>query len=400
MLYHYLAADKSGKIVEADYEADALNQLLQFLAGRELRPISVRPVKIGRSGSKMFLGKIKISDKVFLTKYLALMLRVGTDLLSAIDILIADFDKPAMKNFLLEVRDNLSRGRPFYEAFARYPKIFSAVFVNLVKAAETSGNLQHTFEDLSGSLVREAELRNNVRSSLIYPIILLTLSLAIFIFLSTFALPRIARVFVDAGINPPIFSRIVFAVGLFFGEHLALILGGLAVLLVGGYLFVKTTTGRRFTRSFFGRLPIVRKVYRELALQRFASTMSSLMKAGLPITQTISITADTVGSEEFRVALVRIGDEGLSRGLTIGEAFKRETVFPKVVTNLMSISERAGHLEDVLATLSEFYAGGVEARIKALVAFLEPMLLLFMGLLVALIALSIIIPIYQLTTQF
>lgn len=401
MLYHYLAADPEGKVSEADLEADDLGAVLRFLAGRDLRPISVQSTKSQVTSKRRIGGAIKIGDKVFLTKYLALMLRVGTDLLSAIDILIADFDKQSVKTFLLEVRDNLSRGQPFYQAFANHTKIFSAVFVNLVKAAEASGNLQQAFDDLSKSLVREAELQSNVRSSLIYPIILVILSLSIFIFLSTFALPKIAKVFTDASINPPAFSRVVFGVGLFFGEHVVVILTSMFGLMGFSIFFIwKTTTGRRMATNTFGRLPIVRKVRRELALQRFASTMSALMKAGLPINQTIEITADTVGSQDFRDALMRVSREGLSKGLTIGESFKRETVFPKVVTNLVSISEKAGHLEEVLSTLAEFYASGVEAKIRALVAFLEPMLLLVMGVVIAFIALSIIVPIYQLTTRF
>ena len=401
MLYHYLAADKTGKILEDDFEADNLSQLLQYLAGKELRPVSVKTLKTTRAGGRISVGRITIGDKVFLTKYLALMIRVGTDLLSAVDILIADFDKPAMKNFLLEVRDNLSHGQPFYQAFARYPMVFSPVFVSLVKAAEASGTLQKTFEDLSVSLIREADLRNNIRSSLIYPIILLILSFVIFTFLSTFALPKISKVFTDAGIEPPFFSKVVFGVGLFFGKNIFIIMPAI-FLLVGFcyYFFSKNKVGRHMAQVFFSRLPFVRKVYRELALERFSSTMSSLMKAGLPIVQTIKITAEAVNQEAFRLSLLRIAEEGLSKGLTIGEAFRRETIFPKVVTNLMAISEKAGHLEDVLATLAEFYASGVEARIKALVSVLEPMLLLVMGVLVAVIALSIIVPIYQLTTQF
>jgi len=400
MLYHYLAADKSGKILEDDFEADNLSQLLQYLAGKELKPVSVKTLKTARAGGRISAGKITISDKVFLTKYLALMLRVGTDLLSAIDILIADFDKPSMKNFLLEVRDNLSHGQPFYQAFARYPRVFSPVFISLVKAAEASGTLQKTFEDLSVSLIREADLKNNIRSSLVYPIILLLLSFVIFTFLSTFALPKIAKVFTDAAIEPPFFSKVVFGVGLFFGKNIFVIMS--AILLIVGfsvYFFSKTGVGRHMAQAFFSQLPLVRRIYRELALERFASAMSSLMKAGLPIIQTIRITAEIVGEEAFRLSLLRIGEEGLSRGLTIGEAFRREVVFPKVVTNLIAISEKAGHLEDVLATLAEFYASGIEARIKVLVSVLEPILLLIMGVLVAVIALSIIVPIYQLTTQ-
>ena len=124
------------------------------------------------------------------------------------------------------------------------------------------------------------------------------------------------------------------------------------------------------------------------------------MRAGLPIIQTINVAAATVGFSEYRFSLTRIADEGLAKGLTIGEAFKKETVFPKVVTNLIAISEKAGHLEEVLKTLADFYAANVNNNIKAVVYLLEPILLISMGTLVAFIALSIIVPIYQLTTQF
>ncbi|MBI4094560.1 MAG: type II secretion system F family protein, partial [Candidatus Liptonbacteria bacterium] len=172
MLYRYTASDKNGVVSEGDVDAESLDSVLQHLAVKELRPISVQAVKEEKIGLHRAFGSIKISDKVFLTKYLSLMLKVGTDLLSAINILIADFRKAVVKNFLLEVRENLISGRPFYQAFERYPKYFSLVFVNLVKAAEASGNLQQTFEDLSTSLAREADLRGRIRSAAIYPVVL------------------------------------------------------------------------------------------------------------------------------------------------------------------------------------------------------------------------------------
>jgi type II secretory pathway component PulF len=124
------------------------------------------------------------------------------------------------------------------------------------------------------------------------------------------------------------------------------------------------------------------------------------MRAGLPIVQTISIAAETVGMDSYHDALLRIANDGLSKGLTIGEAFRREAVFPKMVSNLVAISERAGHLDEVLDTLAQFYESNIDANIKALVSLLEPAMLLVMGVLVAIIALSIIVPIYQLTTSF
>ncbi len=402
MLFHYLAVNEEGGKTESDFEAGTLNDVLTYLSSRNLQPISVKPAKKGGFALPRLWGsKITTSDKVFLTKYLALMLRVGTDLLSAINILIADFDKPAVREFLMEVHENLTRGQPFYMAFAKRPKTFSPTFVNLIKAAEASGNLQKTFEDLSASLEDEAELRSSVRSALIYPAVVLTLAGGIMVFLVTFALPKLANVFTSSDVTPPAFSQIVFAVGLFIGQNIIVI--GLIVLAAVGvsvWAVVKTATGKRVYERVVMSLPVVRGIYSDLAVQRMASTMSSLMKAGLPIMDTIKVAADTVGHREFQYALRRVADEGLAKGLTIGESFKRESVFPKSVTNLIAISEKAGHLEEVLGTLSDFYAANLKSNIKALVSLLEPAMILGMGIMVAVIALSVIVPIYQLTTSF
>ena len=403
MLFHYVAADDAGKMTEGEYEADALNDVLRFLAGKQLRPVSVKPISQTKIGflAGIFGGGITTPDKVFLTKYLALMLRMGTDLLSAINILIIDFDKPAMRNFLLEVREDLSKGQPFYEAFSRHPKDFSPTVINLVKAAEQSGSLQKTFETMSVSFEKEAEIRGKIRSAMIYPIILICIATAIMVFLVTFALPKVANVFSQSGINPPWFSQIVFTVGLFVGANILILLPG-ALVIVGAFIWVvtKTEMGKREFGRIMTNIPLIRTVYSELAIQRMASTMSSLMRAGLPIVQTINIAAETVGLDSYRAALLRIANEGLTKGLTIGEAFRRETVFPKIVSNLVAVSEKAGHLEEVLDTLAQFYESNIDANIKALVSLLEPAMLLVMGVMVGIIALSIIVPIYQLTTSF
>ena len=232
-------------------------------------------------------------------------------------------------------------------------------------------------------------------------IVLLCMATAILTFLVTFALPKVANVFTQSGINPPWFSEVVFTIGLFLGANIYVILPSLLIAIAAiVWAVVKTDIGKRTFDRVLTNLPIIRTTYRELAIQRMASTMSSLMRAGLPIVQTITIAAETVGIGEYREALLRIANDGLSKGLTIGEAFRRETVFPKMVTNLVAISEKAGHLDEVLSTLSSFYESNVDSNIKALVSLLEPAMLLVMGVMVGIIALAIIVPIYQLTTQF
>lgn len=402
MLFHYSAVEASGNIIEADYEADALNDVLRYLSGKSLQPISVKEVsRVDLGIQKFWAGKITTSDKVFLTKYLSLMLRVGADLLSAVNILIADFDKRVVRNFLLEMRDNLGKGKPFYEVFANHPQTFSPTFISLVRAAESSGNLQKTFEELSTTLEDEAAMQSRIRSAMIYPAVLAVVASGILIFLTTFALPKVANVFSSSGVQPPWFSQIVFAVGLFIGGN-ALIIFPTLLVTVGLLFFLvqKTETGKRLFDRILTSLPVISGIYRDIAVQRMASTMSSLLSAGLPITQAITVAADTVTLRDYKLALIRVANDGLAKGLTIGEAFKREAAFPKSVTSLVAISEKAGHLSEVLQTLADFYGANVDAEIKGAVSLLEPLMLLVMGVMVAIIALAIIVPIYQLTTHF
>ena len=402
MKFHYVASQPNGKILEGDFEGQGPAEVLEFLASKGLRPVSLKTIKGIESAGRGFLASgINIGDKIFLTKYLALMLKVGTDLFKAIDILMSDLDKPAMKSFLGEVRSTLEKGQPFYTTFLKYPKYFSSVFVNLIKAGESSGNLELVFNDLSNSLQRDQELSRNIKSALTYPVILLIGSAGILILLVSFALPKIATIFAGSTAKIPTFSKVVFAVGLFLNKFIWIFLILLAILAVGGwYFFFKTVSGKKIIERFMFKVPVVNKILKHIALQRFATTLSSLIKSGLPILDSLEITADAVGSQELKTSLMRISREGVAKGLTIGDAFRREQAFPRVVANLIAISEKSGHTEEILDTLGKFYEVEIESSIKTLVSFLEPALLLGIGIIIAVIALAILVPIYQLVGQF
>lgn len=402
MQFHYIVSQTDGKIIEGDFSASEESEVLEFLNSQGFRPISIKKTS-GFKISKVSIGnkKINLTDKIFLSKYLALMLKIGMGLIQAVDILIEDFDKVAMKSFLLEVRAGLEKGMTFYSTFAKYPKIFSQSYVSLIKAGEASGNLESVFENLTTSLAKEKVLKDQIRNALIYPILLLVASLLIMIFLVAFAIPKIANVFSDSGFDPPVFSKVVFAIGLFFNAHGILILGFSILLISAIVISYKTSlTTKKMISSILKELPVVRELVKKTALQRFSATLSSLIKAGIPLDRALEITADTVNDIELKQTLLRISREGLAKGLTVGDAFKREAYFPKVVVNLIAISEKAGHIEDVLSTLGEFYAGEIDSSLKTLVSFLEPIMLLFIGSMIGLIALAIIIPIYQLTSSF
>lgn len=404
MKFTYTATTKEGKTISGDMEANATADVLVHLGSKGLKPVTVE--RAGESGAavsarKFFGQPITVSDQIFLTRYLGLMLKVGVDLFRVIDILTADFDKPAMKAFLLELKSGLEKGQPFYLAFARYPNYFSPVFVNLVKAGELSGNLDFAFDNLSASLEREQSLRNRIRAALVYPVVLLVLATAILFFLVMFALPKIAGVFLNTGVEPPLFSRVVFTAGLFLADYAWFFLVAIALVVGGGALFfAKTALGRNTLYGILARLPVFKTVFHKIALQQFASTLSALMRSGLPILESLRIVRDVVRFPPMKGALARIADEGIAKGIGMGETFRREPAFPLVVSNLISVSEKAGHTSEVLDTLAKFYDSEVDAALKTLVSLVEPIMLLMIGGIVGLIALAIIIPIYQLVGQF
>jgi len=402
MQFHYIAADAQGKTYDGITDANSLQEVLAFIAKQNWKPLSIKPVKeIVSSRRSIFGNSITVQDKVFITKYLALMLRVGTDLFKAIDILIQDFEKPVIKSFLLEIRGNLERGNPFYISFQNHPEYFTDIVVNLIKAAETSGNLENTLNEISGTYEDEAELKSKIISALVYPILLLFVSFFIVNGLIIFVVPKVSVVFESSGMPIPFFSRLILGFSAFMRRFMAIIIP-LFVAGSGGlfFYFFKTLQGRRRFGSLLEKTPLVNQVIKKLTLRRFAGTLASLLRAGIPLVSSLEITASAVGDIKFQTALVRIAKERIARGVPVGDAFKQEGIFPSVVVNLISIGEKSGHIEEVLRTLADFYEKEADAALKTMVSILEPVLLMGVGLLVAFIAISVIVPIFQLVSQY
>jgi type II secretory pathway component PulF len=271
----------------------------------------------------------------------------------------------------------------------------------LIKAGETSGNLETTLNQVSLDLERDRNLQTKVKSSLVYPIILLITSVGMVIFLVTFAVPKLGEMFLSTGQDIPTYTRIVLSTGMFLNRNLFIVFPLLiAIPIALLYYFRKTQKGKEKLASLMEKIPVVRDLVEKMALQRFASVLSSLIKAGMPIIQAIEVTAGAVGHPKYQAALLRIAKKHLAQGISMGDSFKKEEIFPAVVSNLLAIGEKAGHTEEILKTLSVFYETEIDAALKTLVSLLEPVLLIFLGVIVGGIALSLIVPVYQLVGQF
>ena len=401
MQFHYLAADKNGKIIEENLDASSMEEALTIIFNKGLKPINIKPIKeIIKLRGGLFRSAMSTQDKIFLMRYLSLMLKVGTDLFKAIEFLSEDFEKPAMRLFLLEVKSNLEKGNPFYTSFQNHPEFFSEVDTNLIKAGEESGTLEKILDQISISYSKQAELQNKIRSALIYPTLLLVVAFLIIILLITFVIPRLSSVFSDSGVEIPGFTLILISIGNFFSKYF-FILFPLLLVIIGGliFYFTKIPQGKAWFSKFIKKLPVVKDLIEKTAIQRFSFTLSSLLKSGISFVDSLKITANAVGDEELKEILIRIANEKISSGVSIIEAFKSEQFFPQVVINLMGIGERAGRMEEVLNTLAEFYEQEIDNSLKTVMAVVEPALLVFIGLIVAGIAMAVIMPLYSMISQ-
>lgn len=403
MLFHYLAQDPKGRIKEANINQPNLKAALEYLTSQNLRPVSVKPLAFESKKRRISIFKetLTLTDKVFLTKYLALMLRVGTDLFSAIDILIEDFESGPVRRFLLEIRTGLEQGKPFWYSFSQHSEYFSAVIANLIKAGETSGNLEITLSQVSQNLERERDLSSKVKASLIYPAMLLVASFFMIVFLATFAVPKLGTMFLSTGQKIPVYTRLVLSTGMFLNHYIYIFVPLFITVPLGLFFyFSKSKNGKMNFTKILEKIPVARNLMEKLALERFSSVLSSLIRAGMPIIQAIEVTSTAVGNPKYEATLSRISKEYLAKGLSIGDSFKKERVFPSVVTNLLAIGEKAGHTEEILNTLSAFYESEIDVSLKTLVAFVEPVMLVILGVIIGGIALSLIVPVYQLVSQF
>ena len=403
MRFHYKATTRTGQLQEGDLLAGSDQEVIQYLHNAGLIPLSIRAKRglLETGVFSFFRKKISMDEKIFLARYLGLMLSSGLDILKSIDILREDLAEGPFRNFLLEVRSVVEQGRSFYTAFENHPEIFSEVEINLLKAGETSGNLEKTLQSFSVDLEKEKEFKSKIKSALIYPSLLVAVSIGVIILITTFVMPRIAKLFSEAGTKIPIYSRIVLDASLFIGDHLALI----AIIFVGGVIgmllaITKTDIGQYIYRFVLRKIGILNRLIMNKALRNFSFNLSMLVSAGMPIIRAMEIVALSVGNFEVKEALLRIAKEYVPKGLTLGEGFHREAVFPKVLTGLIAVGEQAGHLPDILKTMGNFYEVELDTSLKNLVVLIEPIILVVIGFIVALIAISVIVPIYQAVTQF
>ncbi|MEY4744378.1 MAG: hypothetical protein RL272_323 [Candidatus Parcubacteria bacterium] len=399
MSFQYVASTNSGKLRRGVSELASRDAVIQDLEARGLVVVSVDEIRRAKSAERVnawLLGTVSHIEKVLFTKHLSVMLKAGLTLLESIHILIEQTSTWRFRIILRSIYRRIERGERFSDALEGFPQVFSPFYVNIVRAGEISGTLEGNLEHLAVQYTKEHELFQKVRTALLYPTIVLIAAAFIGFFFATYVLPQVAALFSGLqGIKLPLVTVILLKVSAFARKYTLLSFFGL----FGGLYFVWWFLRRKFlapvTHLLQVRLPIIGKIVQDVNLARFSLVFGTLLKSGIDITKALEITSTVINNIYYKRALGRVLVE-VQRGQPVSEVLNRyPSLFPRLTARMIGVGERAGKLEEVLGYLSDFYELEVETTMKNLQTILEPVLLLFIGLIALAMAFAILIPIYN-----
>ncbi|HTK04551.1 MAG TPA: type II secretion system F family protein [Candidatus Eisenbacteria bacterium] len=399
MPFQYVAATNGGKLKRGFSELASRDAVIQDLEARGLVVVSVDEVKRARSSdllSGFLLGTISHVDKVLFTKHLSVMLRAGLSLLESMQILVEQTQSWRFRVVIKAIHRRIERGEKFSDALAAFPQVFSPFYVNIVRAGELSGTMEENLDHLAVQFAKEHALRQKVRTALTYPTIVLVAAAFIGFFFATYVLPQVANLFTGLqGIKLPWVTVVLLRVSAFARKYTFLSFFGLFGGLYFVYWFMKRKFLQPFTHTFVLKMPVIDKIVKDVNLARFSLVFGTLMRSGIDITKALEVTSTVLGNMYYRRAMGRILIE-VQRGQPLSESMLRyPDLFPRIVSRMVGVGERAGKLEEVLGYLSEFYELEVETTMKNLQTVLEPVLLLFIGMVALGMAFAILIPIYN-----
>lgn len=395
--YHYLAYDDGGRRVKRAVSAASINEVKQVLWKEGLYIVDIRqPAFRLPSLEEAFpsLFGVRRSEVILFTRQLATFVRVGLPILDGLAVL-AQQSGAFMRKALLEMSADLGAGLSLSDAMAKHSHIFSKLYVEMVRSAEVTGDLDGVLRQLAGYMSRDEGSSRKIRNAMIYPAIVVGLALAVISVLIGFVLPAFARLFADFKSTMPLPTRILLSVGQFCSQHALLILGGLALAVALTIGASRTTRGKAMLDSLLIRTPMLGTIVRYSVIERYLRTLSTLARAGVPITQMIDTAGRSLGNTEYGKGVAKVRAQMLS-GDGFAGPLDRTGLFPRIVIQMIKVGEETGHLDANLEEAADHYAEEVDYRLKQMITLMEPALVIVVGAMVGFIAISVIAPMYGL----
>lgn len=391
--YTYSARDMLGKLIEGSLEVESRDEAMSRLKRDGLNVIELEE-ETGRID--LLPKRIRLSDIIFVTSQLAVMVDTGINVSSALGSIAEQESNSALKSVLMDLRNRVEGGEDLSSALARHPRQFDKTYVALIKAAEQTGRLGEMLETVASYLRGQLETRQKVRAAMAYPSIMAVLAVGVTIFLLTYILPKFEPMFTRKGVKLPKPTIIMMTASDILLDYWPAWIA-LAVALAVTYFFGRRTpTGRQIIDWLMINLPIFGPMCRKVTISRSLKTLGTMVASGVSMLEAIRLTAEVAGNYYYEQVWLRVLEQ-ITQGNRIVESLKTEPLMPPTLVQMIGAGEETGKLDTVLAKVSGYYDREVEVSLKATTSMIEPLMICAMGVIVGGIALGLLMPIFQLS---
>ncbi|OGY60183.1 MAG: hypothetical protein A3B23_03980 [Candidatus Colwellbacteria bacterium RIFCSPLOWO2_01_FULL_48_10] len=398
MKFTYKARNKEGELQVGTVEAANRDTAVSTLTTHELFILKLEQAETRRWYDFFlgFLNRVKTKDLMIFTRQFATILSAKIALNDSLNTLHRQTRNSVLKDAIMEISSDIDAGLSLSQSIEKHSDIFSAFYVNMVRAAELTGRVEEAVNYLADYVEKEAALAAKIRNALIYPAIMVALFLVIASFMAAVILPKIEPIFVEAGVALPTLTKILIMGGKFLAEWWWMVVLALAALFILIVDYLKTPEGKNTFDEIVLRAPVLGNLFKNVYVARFAESVSILVKGGISIPQAMEVTGYTIGSIIYR-DLLHEAAEDIRRGELLSNTLsKNENYFPPLLVQMTAIGESTGRLEDMLSRVSGFYNREVDGVVGNLVELIQPILMIFIGLAVGTLFASILIPIFNL----
>lgn len=398
--FTYKAVNKEGKTVTGTIEVTDRSAVMDHLSKLELKPISI----VQGSAKKGLLnirfgGKVKTKDLVIFTRQLSTMISAGVPIIRSLTTLQAQAENHKFKEVLDLVNKDVQSGMSLGEAFGKHPKVFSDVFVNMVRAGEAGGILDDILKRLALQQEKNDSIRKKVKGAMTYPMVLITITVLAFFGLMFFVVPMIGGILKDLGgpdAELPAITQVMLNISGFMRDQWYIVIG---VVVLGSFFFVRwirSPKGKSTFHHFIIKVPAVGDIIRKLAVARFSRTFASLLGAGVSVLEALKVTGRAIGNKAYEEALEKAA-EGVKNGKQLSQTLMGNKLFPEIIPQMIAVGEETGKTDEVLIKVADFYEEEVDTAINGISSIIEPVMILIMGSMVGLIAASVMGPIASLS---
>lgn len=404
MNYKYKAITESGTSVSGTVTAENEAQAMQLIAGKGYIPQQVRAGGKAESGEQpqwleainRKLAKVKAPELMLFTKQMRTMLDAGLSVSRALDVMEQQTENKKLKHAVLQMSQHIRQGSTMHQAFSEHPECFSDLYTNMIQAGEISGNLSEVMERLSYLIDHEYKIKSKIKSALTYPAIVVIALTGAFVFLLGFVIPKFVSLFSSAGIDLPWPTQLCITMSdiLFAYWHIGLL--AIIAALVAIILYSKTPTGRLQRDTLFLKVPLIGPVLQKAAMARFSSIFAILQSSGVTVLKSVKIISQTIGNAAISREFDNLEDK-LMEGRGISGPLKSSNYFTPMVINMIAIGEESGNLDEMLQEVARHYDYEVEFSVAKMSDMIGPILVLGLSFVVGFFALSIMLPIFELT---